>query len=100
MNLWSCANPACNRTVVGLGGAIGLRAIGWQVSFGGSHPQIYCPEHRLDPMSCINTNRMPCTICTAEKTASAIQETIYTEADRKKIQCGRSPSRSSGAPGD
>ena len=54
MNLWECERPGCKSTAVGCGGAIGLRAIGWQFIAGETKmmmtlgPTILCPLHRTD----------------------------------------------------
>jgi len=45
MNRWECNNKDCSYFVVGCGGAIGLRAIGWYFEPG---PILYCPIHRPD----------------------------------------------------
>ena|ERR1700760_3915739 len=42
MNIWECHHPDCTNRVVGVGGAIGLRAIGWYFELG---PVLYCPNH-------------------------------------------------------
>jgi len=47
MNLWECDHPGCKCTAVGVGGAIGLRAIGWYFKRG---PIIRCPNHRPDKL--------------------------------------------------
>lgn len=48
MNRWRCEHPGCTREVVGCGGAIGLRAIGWYFR---PAPVILCPAHRPDPIA-------------------------------------------------
>lgn len=59
MNLWECQQPHCLNKVVGIGGAIGLRAIGWYFEKG---PIIYCPGHnRRAEISC--TYEKPCKLC-------------------------------------
>lgn len=51
MNVWECEHPSCIRSCVGVGGAIGLRSIGWffekgDLSFGiVKEPKILCPLH-------------------------------------------------------
>lgn len=42
MNRWECDRAECLVTADGIGGAIGLRAIGWFFDIG---PMIYCPRH-------------------------------------------------------
>lgn len=67
MNIWECLFPECGLTVAGLGGAIGLRAIGWYYRKGAgfSGPTIMCPRHRADM-----------DLSEAEDNAKAIQRTI------------------------
>lgn len=51
MNRWSCGEDLCSATAVGVGGATGLRAVGWQVAKGmgpRGGPLIRCPKHRID----------------------------------------------------
>lgn len=55
MSVWECQEPGCDRAVVGCGGGIGLRAIGWYFMPGPldgwgflGGPTIYCPQHRPD----------------------------------------------------
>ena len=45
MNKWECQHKGCRNSCVGVGGAIGLRAIGWYFELG---PVILCPAHRPD----------------------------------------------------
>lgn len=45
MNLWNCQADGCKSTAVGVGGAVGLRAVGWWFRTG---PTIFCPAHRPD----------------------------------------------------
>lgn len=42
MNIWDCQHPGCSRVAYGVGGAVGLRAIGWYFKIG---PVILCPQH-------------------------------------------------------
>ena len=49
LNVWECQHrgafadfQGCERRAYGLGGAVGLRAIGWYYQPG---PEIFCPEH-------------------------------------------------------
>ncbi len=51
MNKWECEHPGCKRSCIGIGGAVGLIAIGWYFKPGKGialSAQIYCPEHRPD----------------------------------------------------
>ena len=50
LNRWQCDNRHCNVTATGLGGAIGLRGIGWRVELREdfSAPIIECPAHHTD----------------------------------------------------
>lgn len=69
--LWRCDQIECTRTCTGAGGAVGLRAIGWYFQPGdetaGDHPQLYCPEHRPDPIDCKQRPGTPCSHCAAER---------------------------------
>lgn len=86
MNRWDCGHPGCGQSVVGVGGAIGLRAIGWWFMPG---PVLFCPLHRPDAATCpINKAGReclaggregcpdPCSRCTAENEADWIQSRI------------------------
>lgn len=49
MNLWECDERGCKITATGMGGAIGLRAIGWQAEINpGAMMTLRCPGHRTD----------------------------------------------------
>ena len=83
MNRWRCDVHGCESTAVGVGGAIGLRAIGWYFRRG---PVTLCPEHRPDP----TTNRVemhnpagntgqPCSLCAAE--IEALEHQVRMGAD-------------------
>jgi len=45
VNRWVCGHHGCESSAVGVGGAIGLRAIGWYFRKG---PITLCPAHRPD----------------------------------------------------
>jgi len=51
MNVWQCDHEGCESTCVGIGGAVGLVAIGWYFKKGnmrrgvGEHPITLCPIH-------------------------------------------------------
>ena len=75
MNLWECEAPGCESRAVGVGGAIGLRAIGWYFEAG---PKLLCPVHRHDPSMKRNTSfgcnaEDPCSTCKAEEEADKLQ---------------------------
>lgn len=74
MNRWGCDRHGCTSTAVGVGGAIGLRAIGWFFAPG---PQVFCPLHRPDATSARVPSHdreedrgEPCSQCTAELAAA------------------------------
>lgn len=53
-NVWQCefdggAGSRCDATAVGVGDAIGLMAIGWDVRVieGMGYPRLLCPAHRM-----------------------------------------------------
>lgn len=93
MNRWDCDTAGCPRSVVGCGGAIGLRAIGWFVRFDAralTGPEIFCPAHRPDPIVCLeNHDLAECAPCKAEREAKTIQDGMYTRDDEKAL--GRIP---------
>lgn len=72
MNEWQCQYAGCRNKVVGLGGAIGLRAIGWYFAPG---PSLRCPLHRPDPAPCADeateAEQRPeaCSMCSGERDA-------------------------------
>lgn len=72
MNLWQC-DAGCDREAVGVGGAVGLRAIGWQVIFtsDGRGPLLRCPAH-WDPAQ-------------AQRQAGELQAAIYSAEDRQVL---------------
>ena len=80
MNRWECQFANCGRTVVGVGGAIGLRAIGWWFALG---PEIFCPEHYPVKIPCHGGGEYEgfCSLCAAEDQAKAIQDHLW-EADK------------------
>lgn len=76
LDQWDCEHPGCESSAVGVGGALGLRAIGWYFVPG---PIIFCPLHRLDPSEvkheeCDNSG--PCSFCRAEQEAETLQGNI------------------------
>lgn len=81
MNLWECDHSGCTLTCVGVGGAVGLRAIGWWFEPG---PRLLCPQHRPDFVPCHQENRLPqdgpgpaeCRLCVAESEARLWQNFI------------------------
>ena len=84
MNRWDCDVRGCNSSAVGMGGAIGLRAIGWYFVPGGP---LRCPSHRPDVMPCRDaltlrdaTPEFPapeaCPLCRAGLEAAELQELI------------------------
>lgn len=78
MNVWECADHGCGSTAVGVGGAIGLRAIGWHFTYGGP---ILCPRHRPDPVPCDDkystlNHGIDCHLCSAEHEADSWQAGI------------------------
>lgn len=76
LNKWECSHPGCTSTAVGVGGALGLRAIGWYFVAG---PIIRCPSHRPDPSSVRREDcdcSRPCGACRAEQEADRFQADI------------------------
>lgn len=85
MNKWECEYPECTATAVGVGGAVGLRAIGWYFKRGDGvslkGPDIYCPFHRPDPIPCegkysTDNHGNDCSECAGERQATGIQAFI------------------------
>lgn len=75
MNLWECEHPGCKSTAVGVGGAVGLLAIGWYFRRG-IPSKLFCPIHRPDEIPCVELGEhlgKPCPTCAAEKVACALQ---------------------------
>jgi len=76
MNEWQCDYAGCRNKVVGLGGAIGLRAIGWYFAPG---PSLRCPLHRPDPAPCTDeateAEQRPeaCPMCSGDRDAQRWQ---------------------------
>lgn len=95
MNEWKCDETGCTRKVQGVGGGVGLRAIGWwfQRGFGGRGPTILCPEHRPDGIPCEDDYAAEdaertgtgaeflacCPFCAAEKDAKHWQDIMNRE---------------------
>lgn len=83
MNLWECDEPGCTAKAVGMGGAIGLRAIGWFFQKG---PRLFCPIHRPDGTKKRNPDwkgtsvrckkRGKCGGCKAEEEADRLQYAV------------------------
>ncbi len=95
MNKWECAEPGCDLSVVGVGPAYGLRAIGWTFESGG---QARCPQHRMDGIDAGAPERTSeygfvcvvegaCGICAADRD---VREYLYggrpllTDQERRK----------------
>lgn len=74
MNVWEC--QVCGAKSQGVGGAIGLRAIGWWFELG---PVILCPHHRPDRVPCHEEAGTPCPMCAGEEEAQRLQEMIRRE---------------------
>ncbi len=76
LNKWECSHPGCTSTAVGVGGALGLRAIGWYFVPG---PITRCPNHRPD-LSTVKHEECeisgPCSYCRAEQEADIFQADI------------------------
>ena len=78
MNRWDCQEPGCENSCAGMGGAVGLRAIGWYFEPG---PRIFCPFHRPDPATSTEARYMGCTEdycapCRAQAVANFFQSLI------------------------
>jgi hypothetical protein len=83
MNEWQCDFPGCKMIAHGVGGAIGLLAIGWSFTPGTLIPLsvglTFCPYHRRDiaGIQCRGPGtKMPCVPCAAIAEATRIQALI------------------------
>jgi hypothetical protein len=86
MNRWQCDHPGCDRECVGVGGAIGLRAIGWWFTYAGP---VYCPQHRPDAVPCVETElHDACQLCAAEQEAKRWQKSMAAELGGFPIELG------------
>ena len=82
MNRWECDHPGCESVAVGVGGARGLRAIGWAFEAGQLRPvlivppRVWCPWHRRDipPVLCRHDKGHSCVYCATETEANRLQE--------------------------
>jgi hypothetical protein len=87
MNEWQCGFPGCKMLAHGVGGAIGLRAIGWEFIPGTLRPLRagipICPYHRSDlpGIQCrhIPETPIPCKFCAAIADAERLQERMTSE---------------------
>jgi len=83
MNLWECSEPGCKNTAHGVGGALGLRAVGWHFTIGG---RLLCPVHTPELAPCTRGDGefmgRPCAQCAANLQADALQELLTTDDDR------------------
>lgn len=89
MNLWECSKVDCTQTCVGLGGAIGLVAIGWYFKRGSADPirppTLFCPGHHPSPAmkKCKEFN---CEICQQTKMIQAeIKMIIALKTERERV---------------
>lgn len=79
MNRWECDHPGCSSIAIGVGSAVGLRAIGWFFERG---PTCFCPDHRPDKtlyrtkLHGDGPQSEPCSVCKAELEAYEIQRYI------------------------
>jgi len=98
MNKWECATPECKSVAIGVGGAVGLRAVGWFFEVGKG---LFCPAHRPDPTlerardvdgPFVCENAGPCRMCMADREASLLQYAIagqlkiVTDYSKKKAE--------------
>ena len=78
MNIWRCDFPGCDRSCVGTGGAVGLRAIGWWFVRGFQN-NCFCPAHRPDPVKCLESAQESCSACAGELEADKWQRQMQAE---------------------
>ena len=81
MNLWECGHKGCKHTAVGVGGAVGLRAIGWYIKFTAAvdgsmlGPGVLCPLHSLETVACMrdHSKGAQCGTCASTVRAHRLQ---------------------------
>lgn len=79
LSLWQCDHPGCDKTAVGKGDAVGLRAIGWYFQTG---PLLLCPLHRPDPIPCRQTDADHlCSQCAAEHVVRQLQPKLMSDPE-------------------
>ena len=87
MNVWECGEPGCKSVAHGVGGAVGLRAIGWTFAMGGTP---MCPSHGPEMIPCERGDEesmgQPCRSCAGEAQAKRIQETLTSDVDRASLE--------------
>lgn len=88
MNRWQCDKPGCRVEAVGVGGSIGLRAIGWyyhQEAEGIECVQ-FCPAHRPDPIPCQQegSEKEFCQPCAGEQEARELQGLMPRHAAKQR----------------
>lgn len=82
MNRWECGHPDCTSTAVGVGGAVGLLAIGWEFKpRHGLAGELRCPAHRRMEDSARHEPHREgadpnCPVCAGETQANALQAMI------------------------
>lgn len=88
MNLWECDRPGCTSRAVGVGGAVGLTAVGWYFRPG---PVLFCPAHRPDgiPGKYHDCGHDPCPTCRAYEVAGPIQAALSGDPDHIKEETPR-----------
>jgi hypothetical protein len=76
LNRWDC--DRCNVQAVGIGPAIGLRAIGWYVEItGNGPPRLLCPSHRMDGIPCKQEqSNLTCGQCKGKYEAERLSRVI------------------------
>lgn len=88
MNEWECEAPGCPYKVVGLGSAVGLRAIGWYFRLGSgmSRPLVYCPVHRPDAIRCEQADGPEeCHVCAGRVQAKVLQAMLWRPEERRYV---------------
>ena len=84
MNVWECDAKDCDSKCIGVGGAIGLRAIGWYF-VPGWRDNCFCPRHRPDKIPCDDQytpedkRQAECALCCGEHEARRWQDQIMAD---------------------
>lgn len=93
MNRWQCDRHGCRTEAVGVGGAVGLRAVGWYYHREDVDTQcvLFCPAHRPDPMPCQQEPPAPdlCEPCSGEIQARALQALMPQHAPKQRATTER-----------
>ena len=89
MNHWKCDVLGCKSEAVGVGSALGLRAIGWFFQRGSgtlTPPLLLCPAHHKNKADLVKWHdcaRSECPVCYANTQAEILQTLISSVTIRE-----------------